>query len=106
MGFVDKTFDLKKFTRAVRRHPGTPGQKTDPHALGQNNLHPCLYDVYFQILRHDTIDISRLDFGAIGYGDIDTLENVLINSPANDLFHLSEAFRQFKPSATTGRVFI
>jgi len=106
MGFIDKTFDLKKFARALREQSGEPERNHDPDALTPDNLKPCLYDAYIQILRHESIDISRLDFGEIGDGDIDDLENVLENSPANRLFRLSDVFRQFEPSAAAGRVFI
>ena len=74
--------------------------------LTPEGLVPDLYAVYIQILRYDTIDISRLDFTAIGDGDIDDLENVLRNSPANKLFHLSDVFRWLKPTAAAGRTFI
>jgi hypothetical protein len=73
--------------------------------LTPNDLMPCLYDVFIHILRHGSIDISKLDFNEIGKGDIDNLENVLYNSPANKLFQFSEAFRQFEPAAS-GRAFI
>jgi len=106
MGFIKKTFEPIRFARAVRKHPGIPVKKTDPDALTPDKLKPCLHGVYIQMLRNDSIDIRSLDFDSIGEGDIDDLENVLCNSPANELFRISDVFRSLQPSAAIGQVFI
>ena len=106
MGFAEKTFDLRKFVRAVHKQPDASQQPPGPDTLTPEDLSPCLFDVYIQILRHETIDISKMDIDDIGEGGIDDLENVLDNSPANGLFHLSDVFRQLEPAVAPGRVFI
>jgi len=106
MGFTKKYFDMKKFVRAVIKQPAVSKLPSERDVLTPEDLNPCLFDVYIQILRNESIDISRLDFCKISDGDIDDLENVLDNAATNGLFQLSDVFRQFKPSATTGRVFI
>jgi len=106
MGFIKKTFDLRKFARVLSKHQGAQEKNQDPDALIPGELKPYLYDMYIHILRHDSIDISKLDFDEIGDGDIDDLENVLENTPTNELFRLSDVFRHFKPTAATGRIFI
>ena len=106
MGFIQKTFDLKKCARALQRHPGEPERMRDPNALSPNDLNPCFYETYIYILRRHAIRISDLDFSMIGEGDIDDLETVLHYSPANRLFEISDVFRRFEPSAADKRVFI
>jgi len=106
MGFAEQTFDMRKFARALGGHQGAPGQSAGNDALGPDGLNPRLHGAYIQALRHGTIDIGRLDFGGIGEGDIDDLESVLENSPANGLFKLGDAFRMLEPSAAAGRAFI
>jgi len=106
MGFIEKTFDLKEFAHALHKQPGIAGQKLDSDTLTPDDLIPSLRDVYYQILRDDMVDITGLDFGVIGEGDIENLENALCYSPAHDLFALSAIFRQFAPSAAAGCQFI
>lgn len=106
MAFTEKTFDLKKFTRAVKACPGETESERDPDELGPEHLKPCLFSAYIQILREDTITIADLDFDEIGDGDIDDLETVLHDSPANGLFDVCEVFRGFEPAAAAKRAFI
>ena len=106
MEFIEKTFDLKKFARAMHKWLGKPEEGLYADILMPNDLKPCLYDIYIQVLRNDSIDIGRLDFDEIGNGDIDDLESVLEQSPVNSLFGLGDFFRHLEPSAATRRSFI
>jgi len=106
MAFTEKTFDLKKFARAVNACPGETASRPDPDALGPEHLKPCLFSAYIQILRKDAITIADLDFNEIGDGDIDDLETVLQYSPANRLFNICEVFKGFAPAAAATRAFI
>lgn len=106
MSISEKTYDLKRFSRAMRRHPGDMEPKRDPDTLNPEDLKPCLQSAYIQILREECITITGIDFGAIGDGDIDDLESVLYYSPANRLFDICEVFKSFKPAAENARAFI
>jgi len=106
MGFIEKTFDMKTFIRAIHKQPGADECSKAPGAPAPGDLSPCIYDVYIQILRYGTIDIAKLDLGGICDGDIDSLENALDSSPADGLALLCEIFRQFEPSAAARRGFI
>jgi len=106
MGYIEKSFDLKKFCRAIRSNPEEAKSKPGPDALGPEDLCPLLQSAYIQALREGSITIAGLDFSKIGEGDIDILETVLDCSPANRLFDICEAFKEFSPATYTGRAFI
>ena len=99
MGFIQKTFDSRKFARAMRKLPGEKESRPDHGVLTPKDLNPCLLPVYVEILREEMITISNLDFDEIGEGDIDDLESVLVSFPANRLFGICEVFAGFEPSA-------
>ena len=103
---MQKSFDLKKFAKALRTQPDTGKLVPDRDALTPQDLNPCLFEAYIHILRYESIDISRLDFDEIGEGDIENLENVLCYSPSTSLFEISDVFRRFAPSAAAGSAFI
>jgi hypothetical protein len=106
MGFIEKHLDLRKFARALNVQPEAPTARPDPDAMAPEELIPCLYDAYIQILRSDAVDITKLDFDAISEGDIDDLANVLSYSPAHDLYAISDVLMRFEPATAAGRVFI
>ena len=99
MGFITKTFDARKFARAIRNIPNAESSVKDFDELTPEDLNPCLLPAYIEALREDRITIANLDFDEIGDGDIDDLETVLHHSPANRMFGISEVFKEFEPSA-------
>ena len=106
MGFIDKTFDLKKFARVIHKHEPETETGRDPDELGPEDLSPYLLPIYFEILREDSFTLANLDFDSIGDGDIDNLETALGYSPVNRLFYICEKFKMAKSTAAAGRVFI
>ena len=107
MGFIQKTFDARKFARAMRKLPNAPERLRSFDELTPEDLNPCLLPVYIEVLREEMVTVTNLDFDEIGEGDIDDLETVLHNSPANRLFGICEVFTAFEPSAATAvRAFI
>jgi hypothetical protein len=106
MSLTTKTFDIKKFARAVLKQAGEDEAARNPDALGPEHLTPGLQKAYIQILREDTFTLADIDFGEIGEDDIDDLETVLNYSPANRLFHICEVFKDFEASAAVRRAFI
>ena len=106
MGFIDKTFDLKKFARVIHKREAEPETRKDPDEPGPEDLNPFLLQLYFEILRGNSFTLANLDFDSIGDGDIDILETVLGFSPVNRLFSICEKFSMVKPAAATGRMFI
>jgi len=101
MGYIEKTFDLKKFIRVMKKSPDETESLRGPETLSPEDLNPCLLPAYTQILREGVVTIAGLDFGGISVGDIDDLENVLRYSPANRLFSISEVFIGFEPAAAS-----
>ena len=99
MGFITKTFDARKFARAIGKIPGAESNARNFNELTPEDLNPCLLPAYIEALREDCITVAGLDFDEIGEGDIDDLETVLHHSPANRLFGISEVFKEFEPSA-------
>jgi len=106
MGFADRTFDPKKFARALRSQPDASTTPTNRDALTAANLNPLLYGAFMQMLREDPVAISALDFGKISDADLDVLEHVLYNAPANALFSISGMFTRLAPSAAAAQAFI
>ena len=100
MWSIQKKFDAKKFARAMGKCPGMAGSPPDPMMMTPDDLKACLLPVYIEIMRSETVTIAGLDFGEIGDGDIDDLEAVLHDSPANRLFGISEVFVGFEPAAS------
>jgi hypothetical protein len=107
MGFIQKTIDVKKLARILKKRRADPEWKSKfIGAATQKDLTPVMLDVYFQIMRQDKIIISELNFAEISESDIDDLESVLADNPCHELFQLGEVFREFVPAAPDARVFI
>ena len=106
MGFFEKSFDLRKFARAVKTCVDDMGTDTEYGHLRPELLEPCLQKVYIQALREEIITLANIDFEEISENDIYDLENVLHYSPANKLFDICEVFIGLQPAAAVKGAFI
>jgi hypothetical protein len=108
MGFIEKTFDAEKFTRALSKKTGVPEKVTSvgSDVLTPNSLKPVMYQLFVEMLRHERITIRGLDFDSFDECDIDDLENVIGNWPGRELFKLSDVFKGLTPRVPDKRVFI
>ncbi len=107
MGFIQKTLDLKKLARTLKKRAADP--EWESRFLGSikpGELSPVMFQIYLQVLRFGEINIAALDFDEIGEGDIDELESVLADNPSHALFELSEVFRELAPSVAGAQAFI
>lgn len=110
MGFISKTFDLKKMARKLSKatpSEGKPIAVHDGQRLAVQDLDDYIYrQLLLPIIRREKVPTAGLDFGKISVEDIDELTEVLHNCETFELFHLGDAFTSMPPAAARNSTFI
>lgn len=108
MGFFANTFDTIRVANKLHKTPHYEEPERDiynEHDTRLKDLPLCFHKMYFDLLKHDSINIREVDFGDFEQNDLDYFYNFL-ESKNHGIFEFSGAMQSFKPAATSKPIFI